>query len=261
MGIINLTGDSFSGDGLADDVDRALTQAQRMVAEGAHILDVGAESTRPGAEPVPEAVELARLVPAVQALTALNVPISVDTMKPRVMAAALAAGADMVNDIAALQSEAAIAAVAQSQAAVCLMHMQGQPRTMQSQPHYDDVVPEVYAFLQQRMAAAVAGGVARERIVVDPGFGFGKTVEHNYALLARLAEFARLERPILVGMSRKSMLGAVTGRPVQERQAASAAAALLAAERGAGIIRVHDVAATKDALAVWQALRQAERHE
>ncbi len=258
MGIVNLTLDSFSGDGLGeslDPVERALAQGRRMVEEGAHILDIGAESTRPGASPVPADVELARIVPVVAALRELGVPLSVDTCKPAVMRAAIVAGADMINDIDALRAEGAIEAVAGSQVALCVMHMQGQPRTMQANPGYGDVLTEVADFLAGRLQVLGQAGIAKDRLVIDPGFGFGKSVAHNYALLAGLRHFGCLGVPLLAGLSRKSMLGAVTGRPVQERQAASIAAALLAAERGAAILRVHDVAATVDALAVWEAMK------
>ena len=262
MGIVNLTRDSFSGDGLAlaqDTVAGALAQARRMVEEGAHILDIGAESTRPGSSPVPVEDDLARVVPVVEALQVLGVPLSVDTCKPAVMRAAIAAGADMINDIDALRAEGAIEAVSDSSVALCLMHMQGQPRTMQASPVYGDLLAEVETFLAGRLEVLGAAGIARNRLLIDPGFGFGKTVEHNYALLAGLGLFRRLGVPVLAGLSRKSMLGAVTGRPVTERLAASVAAALLAAERGAAILRVHDVAATVDALAVWEAMKGLER--
>lgn len=254
MGIVNMTDDSFSGDGVAADVPRAVAQALRLVEEGADILDIGGESSRPGAEPVPAAAELARVLPVIEALRGCGVPLSVDTAKPEVMREALAAGADMINDIDALRSPGALKAVAASDAAICLMHMQGEPRTMQADPRYGDVMDEVMAFLAARVAACEAAGIARERIVIDPGFGFGKTLAHNLALLRQLGRFAELDLPLLAGMSRKSMLGLITGRPVTERLHASVAAALLAAERGAAILRVHDVAATRDALAVLAAL-------
>lgn len=261
MGIVNLTDDSFSGDGLAGSealVADALVQARRMVEEGADILDVGGESTRPGAQPVPLDVELARVVPVVRALAALNVPISVDTCKPEVMAAAQEAGADMINDILGFRAPGAVEAVASGQAALCVMHMQGEPRTMQAMPSYGDVVAEVRDFLAGRTGALKAAGVATERLLVDPGFGFGKTREHNYALLAGLRDFDALGVPLLAGLSRKSMLGAVTGKPANERLAASVAAAVLAADRGAAILRVHDVAATVDGLKVWAAMKEQD---
>lgn len=254
MGIVNLTDNSFSGDGLAGDASRAIEQGWRMVEEGADLLDIGGESSRPGSEPVPLAVELARVLPVVEGLRDCGVPLSVDTAKPEVMSAVLAAGVDMINDIGALTVPGAVEAVAGSAAAVCLMHMQGESRTMQADPRYGDVVAEVMAFLAERVATAERAGIERARIVVDPGFGFGKTLEHNLALLRHLPRFAELGATLLAGMSRKSMLGLITGRPVTDRLHASIAAALLAAERGAAIVRVHDVMATRDALAVLAAL-------
>jgi dihydropteroate synthase len=253
MGIVNCTPDSFSGDGLGVDHARAVAQAERFVAEGADLLDIGGESSRPGAQPVSEEEELRRVLPVIERLAGCGVPLSIDTTKPNVMRAALAAGAGMVNDICALREPGAMEAVAATEAAVCLMHMQGNPRTMQQRPEYLDVVVEVSAFLVQRCAAARAAGIAAERIVIDPGFGFGKTVEHNLALLRRLPELAAGDYPVLVGLSRKSLLGAITGREVSARQPASIAMALAAVARGAAIVRVHDVAATRDALAVWRA--------
>lgn len=254
MGIVNLTPDSFSGDGVGNDTERAIAHAQAQIEAGADILDLGAESSRPGAAPVAAADELARLLPVLRALRDAPVPLSVDTLKPEVMTAALAEGASMINDIAALRTPGAMEAVAASNAAVCLMHMQGEPRTMQASPGYDDVVAEVADFLAARAEVCLAAGIARERIVLDPGFGFGKTLEHNLALLRNLESLASSGFPLLAGLSRKSMLGAITGRPVAERLAASLAAALLAVERDAAIVRVHDVAATKDALAVLNAI-------
>lgn len=257
MGIVNLTDNSFSGDGLHGAADRAVAQGRRMVEEGAGMLDLGAESSRPGAEPVPLQQELDRLLPVVEGLHDCGVPLSIDTVKPEVMCAAIAAGADLINDIAALLAPGAIEAVAGTAAAVCLMHMRGEPRTMQAAPHYDDVVAEVSDFLAARVAACEGAGIARQRIVIDPGFGFGKTLEHNLALLRHLDRLGELGLPVLAGMSRKSMLGLITGKPIGERVPAGIAAALLAVQRGAKIIRVHDVAATRDALAVWQALEGA----
>ena len=253
MAIINLTDDSFSGDGLQGDVRAALARAERALEEGADMLDIGAESSRPGADPVPEPVELERVVRFVELARPWQVPLSIDTVKPAVMVAALAAGADMINDINAFRAPGAIDAVADGTAGLCLMHMQGEPRTMQQDPRYDDVVGEVMAFLDERVAALEAAGAVRERIVLDPGFGFGKRTVHNYALLRELERFSAGGLPVLAGMSRKSMLGAVTGREVGERLAASVAAALIAVQRGAAIVRVHDVAPTLDALKVWQA--------
>ena len=257
MGIVNLTPDSFSGDGLAADTQRAIEHARQQIAAGADLIDLGAESSRPGAIPATLDEEIARLLPVLEALADCPVPISVDTYKPEVMRAALAQGAAMINDIFALRRPGALEAVAASDCAVCLMHMQGEPLTMQQHPEYADVVGEVRDFLAGRVAAAGAAGIARDRLVLDPGFGFGKTLDHNLALLARLDETACAGLPVLAGMSRKSMLGAITGRPVGERLGASVAAALLAAARGARILRVHDVAETRDALSVWQAVAAA----
>ncbi len=254
MGIVNVTPDSFSGDGLGGDTARACAQARRFVEEGADLVDVGGESTRPGAAPVSVAEEIDRVIPVVVALRDAAVPVSVDTRHAEVMRAALAEGADLINDVAALCEPGALEAVAASRAAVCLMHMRGEPRTMQRQPCYEDVVGEVGAFLRARAEAALAAGIARERIVLDPGFGFGKRLEHNLALLKRLSEIADIGYPVLAGLSRKSMLGELTGRPVGERLAASVAAALIAVANGARLVRVHDVAATRDALRIRDAV-------
>ncbi|MCK9258865.1 MAG: dihydropteroate synthase [Azoarcus sp.] len=254
MAIVNLTADSFSGDGLRDDVAAAVQRAESALREGADILDIGAESTRPGAEPVSEQQELDLLIPVVEALVGLGVPISVDTLKPAVMRAVLLAGADMINDVNAFRAPGAVEAVAGGRAGLCVMHMQGEPRTMQTHPAYEDVVADVAAFLDERVGALTAAGVARERIVLDPGFGFGKTVAHNCTLLRALAGFGATGLPVLAGLSRKSMLGALTGRAVDQRVIASVAAALVAVQRGAAIVRVHDVAPTRDALTVWQAV-------
>lgn len=254
MGVVNITPDSFSDGGRFLDPGQAIAHAHRLIEEGADILDLGGESTRPGAQPVSVDEELGRVLPVIRALRDASVPIAVDTLKPEVMRAAIAEGAAIVNDINALRSAGALEAVAASEAGVCLMHMKGEPRTMQAAPHYDDVVGEVQAFLRDRMQAAMAAGIERVRIVIDPGFGFGKTVEHNLELLRRLSELAELGAPVLVGLSRKSTLGAITGRPAVDRLAASLAAALLAVQRGARIVRVHDVAATHDALAVLAAV-------
>ena len=252
MGIVNLTDDSFSGDGLQGNPATAIARARRLVEEGAHILDFGAESSRPGAQPVPVQQEIDRLLPLLEALRDCGTPLSVDTVKPEVMRIALAAGADMINDITALRAIGAMEAVAGSRAAVCLMHMQGEPANMQNDPHYVDVVAEVAEFLAERVAAAEAAGIALNRIVVDPGFGFGKTLEHNIALLRRLGELVVPGLPLMVGLSRKSMLGLLTGRAAAERIHAGVAAHLLAVLRGARLVRVHDVAATRDALAVLE---------
>jgi dihydropteroate synthase len=254
MGIVNVTPDSFSDGGQHLQRDAALAHAQRMIAEGADILDIGGESTRPGARPVGIQEELDRVLPVIEGLKGAPVPVSVDTCKPKVMQAAIASGAQMVNDINALQDTAAMNVVAAGNVAVCLMHKQGDPQTMQQQPNYQNVVAEVSAFLRERTAAAEAAGIRRDRIVIDPGFGFGKTLAHNLTLLSELGKLTELDVPILAGISRKSMLGAVTGRDVGQRLPASIAAALIAAQRGANILRVHDVGATIDALKVWNAV-------
>jgi dihydropteroate synthase len=254
MGVVNVTPDSFSDGGRFLDPQAAIGHARALIGEGADILDVGAESSRPGARGVSAEEELSRLMPVLEGLSGCAIPVSVDTAKPEVMRAVIEAGASMINDIRALRAPSALEAVAASDAAVCLMHMQGEPRTMQHEPRYRDVVAEVRAFLDERVAAAEGAGIARERIAVDPGFGFGKTVSHNFELLRKLERIAALGLPVVAGWSRKSMLGAITGRAADERLAASLAAALLAVERGARIVRVHDVAATRDALAVLAAL-------
>jgi dihydropteroate synthase len=258
MGIVNVTPDSFS-DGGRLEAAAAIAHAEALVREGADLLDLGAESTRPGAEPVPADEEWRRLAPVLEAALTLGVPVSIDTMKPAVMRRALDAGADIVNDIAALREPGAVEAVAaHPRAGVCLMHMQGEPRSMQRAPHYDDVVAEVQTFLRDRIETCVTAGIVRSRLVVDPGYGFGKTPAHNLTLLAHQAELQALQVPVLAGWSRKSTLGAVTGRAVDERLAASVAAGLIAVQRGARIVRVHDVAATVDALRVWQAVEDAQ---
>ena len=253
MGVVNVTPDSFSDGGDSLDPGAAIAHARRLVDEGADLIDIGAESSRPGAKGVSAEQELSRLMPVLEGLRDLPIPISVDTVKPEVMRAAIAEGVAMINDIGALRSPGALEAVSASDAGVCLMHMQGEPRTMQREPRYGDVVAEVRGFLAERVAAAEASGIARERIVIDPGFGFGKTVAHNFELLRNLGRFAEIGLPVMAGWSRKSTLGAVTGRGASERLAASIAAALLAAQHGARILRVHDVAATRDALAVLAA--------
>jgi len=256
MGILNVTPDSFSDGGQHSSLSAALTHAEAMLKAGADILDIGGESTRPGAPTVPVEEEIARVVPVLRALTSFDVPLSIDTCKPEVMRAALDAGVDMVNDIAALEGEGALAMLAASSAGVCLMHKQGNPQTMQVAPHYDDVVAEVASYLRERAAEAEAAGIARERILLDPGFCFGKDVEHNATLFKALPQLiAELGYPQLIGVSRKSMLGQITGRPVGERMVASVTAAVLAAQAGAAVLRVHDVAQTVDALKVWQALK------
>jgi dihydropteroate synthase len=254
MGVVNVTPDSFSDGGRFLGVQQAVEHARRLVEEGADILDVGGESSRPGAEPVGIDEEMRRVMPVLEQLAQMPVPVSVDTCKPEVMRRAIAEGAAMVNDINALREPGALAAVAQSQAAVCLMHMQGSSRTMQQDPHYQDVLSEVTAFLSERVEAAQHAGIGRERIVIDPGFGFGKNTGHNLELLCGLPRIAGLGQPVLVGLSRKSLFGKITGKPVTDRAAASIAAALLAVERGAAVVRVHDVAATRDALLVLNAI-------
>ncbi len=251
MGVLNVTPDSFSDGGLYLEPSAALDHGARLVAEGAAIIDVGGESTRPGAAPVAVGEELRRVIPVVERLAGtLRVPVSVDTRNPEVMREALSAGAAMVNDVTALRAPGALEAVVGSDAAVCLMHMQGEPGTMQAAPQYVDVVAEVRDFLRARVAACAAAGIARERIAVDPGFGFGKTLDHNLALLAGLREVASDGVPVLAGLSRKRMIGALTGGAEGERLAGSLAAAVVAAINGARIIRAHDVRPTVDALAV-----------
>jgi dihydropteroate synthase len=258
MGILNVTPDSFSDGGRHASIDAAVEWGLAMAAEGAAIIDVGGESTRPGAAPVDLPDEIARVVPVIERLASrAGVPISVDTTKPEVMRAAVAAGACLINDVRALQAPGALAAAAESGAAVCLMHMRGEPRTMQADPQYESVLTDVRDFLRGRIAACEAAGIPRERICVDPGIGFGKRPEHNLALLAALDRLADPGIPVLVGVSRKSLLGMITGRPTGERLAGSVALAALSVMRGAAIIRAHDVAATVDAVKVASALRRA----
>jgi dihydropteroate synthase len=253
-GIINVTPDSFSDGGLHFDANAAIAHGLRLVEEGADLLDVGGESTRPGAEEVSAQEEIRRVVSVIEALAKqTSVPIAIDTSKPEVMRAAVAAGAGFINDVFALRRDGALDAAADLKVPVCLMHMQGEPRTMQQDPHYDDVVSDVRRFLAERVFACEMSGIDKKRIVVDPGFGFGKTLEHNLALLRALDQFAALGVPLLVGLSRKAMIAMLTGREKHaDRAAGSAAAALLAVQKGATIVRVHDVAVTRDALAVWQ---------
>lgn len=253
MAIINVTPDSFSGPGYLSK-DAALRAAEQAIADGAEILDVGGESSRPGAQPVSEQEELDRVIPVVEALAPLNVPISVDTVKPIVMRESVRVGADMINDIAAFRGAGALEAVKDSQVALCVMHMRGEPGTMQVAPSYGDVLNDVSAFLEERVDALQKAGVAGERIVLDPGFGFGKTLAHNLALLKGLSRFGETAFPVLVGMSRKTMLGEISGRPVGERMVIGAAAALVAVQNGARIVRTHDVAATRDVLRLWEML-------
>jgi dihydropteroate synthase len=257
MGVVNVTPDSFSDGGRFFEPVAAIAHARRLITEGADLIDLGAESSRPGATAVVSAdEELRRLLPVLRGLRDVPVPLSVDTIKPEVMRTVLAEGASMINDINALRAPGALAAVAATDAAVCLMHMQGTPGTMQQQPSYGDVVAEVTAFLSERVAAARAAGIPLQRICIDPGFGFGKTLEHNLELLRHLREFDALGAPLLAGWSRKSSLGKLTGEPAGDRLAASIAAALIAAQNGAGILRVHDVAATRDALSVLAAVEK-----
>lgn len=254
MGIVNVTPDSFSDGGHFFSPARAIQHARQLVDEGADLLDIGGESTRPGALAVGIGEELERVLPVLEGLGDCGVPLSVDTLKPEVMRAAIRAGADMINDVNALRAEGALQAVADSAVAVCLMHMQGEPRTMQQGPAYRDVVAEVKAFLGGRIAAAEQAGISRERMVIDPGFGFGKTLEHNLDMLRQLESFSSLGVPLLAGLSRKSMLGLLTGLPVGERMVPSVAAALIAAMKGARILRVHDVKETRQALQIFNAL-------
>lgn len=257
MGVLNLTPDSFSDGGRFAGPAQAIERARRMADEGAALLDIGGESTRPGAAPVSEDEELSRVLPVLGALHDLRLPISVDTRRARVMREVLAAGASMINDVNALRAPGALEAVAQSGCGLCLMHMQGEPGTMQDAPAYGEVVAEVRDFLAARIEAAQAAGIARERLVADPGFGFGKTAAHNLVLLRRLSELSVLGVPLAAGWSRKSTLGVLTGREAGDRLAASLAAALLAAQAGATILRVHDVKETVDVLRVWQAVQEA----
>jgi dihydropteroate synthase len=252
MGVLNVTPDSFSDGGLYLDHDAALAHGTQLMADGADLIDVGGESTRPGAEPVGAEEEVRRVIPVIERLAAsVSVPLSVDTTKAQVARAALAAGASFVNDVSALRLDPAMAAVvAESGADLCLMHMLGEPRTMQDDPRYDDVVSEVKAFLEERLAFAVGEGISEERIWLDPGIGFGKTREHNLELLRRLGEIVAIGRPLVVGASRKRFIGALTGRPEAERLPGSLAAAVLAFERGASMLRVHDVRETRDALVI-----------
>jgi len=261
MGVLNVTPDSFSDGGRYTERDAALRQARRMLAEGAAIIDVGGESTRPGAAPVSEQQELDRVVPIVEALSGeLDALVSVDTSTAAVMREAAAAGAGLLNDVRSLRRPGALAAAAATGLPVCLMHMLGEPGNMQDNPHYDDVTEEVIAFLQARVDDCLAAGIGRERLLVDPGFGFAKTAAHNLRLLGELAELHRLELPVLVGLSRKSLFGAVLGRPVGERLPGSLAAAALCVERGAHIVRAHDVRETLDSVRFAHAVRQQQRN-
>jgi dihydropteroate synthase len=259
MGVLNVTPDSFSDGGRFQTLGAAVKHGVRLAGEGAALIDVGGESTRPGAAPVALEEELRRVVPVIERLrAATGAVISVDTSKPEVMRAALAAGAAMINDVYALRAPGALEAVVASGCALCLMHMQGEPRTMQVSPHYEDVVGEVRAFLAERVAACRAAGIGPQRMVIDPGFGFGKTLEHNLTLLRHLHELAAPELPVLVGLSRKSMVGTLTGRPPGERAQGSVALAVIAALGGARIVRAHDVAATVEALEIFAAVMGRE---
>ncbi len=260
MGIVNVTADSFSDGGRYLDLSRAIDHGLRLAADGAALVDVGGESTRPGAQPVPLELELGRVLPVVEALAREGVAVSVDTMKPEVMRAAIGAGCVMVNDVNAFRAEGAIAAVAASGVGLCAMHMQGTPATMQAQPTYADVVSEVTDYLAGRAQALAAAGIARARIALDPGFGFGKTLAHNVALLAGLPRLAATGHAIVAGLSRKRSIGEITGRAVEDRLAGSVAAALVAVQNGAHVVRVHDVRETVDALKVWSALAPRRSH-
>jgi dihydropteroate synthase len=257
MGIVNVTPDSFSDGGLFNSLEHALQHAAQLIEHGAHWLDVGGESTRPGSVPVDVEEEIRRVIPVVEALVGMNQPVSVDTSKPEVMQAAIRAGATMINDVNALRAPGALEVVAAGGVAACLMHMQGEPRSMQSNPQYHDVVIEVRDFLSQRLSAAREAGISHERLIIDPGFGFGKTQTQNIQMLCHLDRFCDLGVPVMVGLSRKSMLGKITGTEVNDRLHASVAAALLAVSKGAGIVRVHDVKATHQALAVYNAVNDS----
>lgn len=259
MGILNVTPDSFSDGGLFISVDKALNQASQMVEEGAAIIDVGGESTRPGANAVNVNEELDRVIPAIEAIASeLDVIISIDTSKPEVMNEAVTAGAGMINDVRALREQGAIQAAIDTNVPVCLMHMSGEPRSMQENPQYDDVVNDVKEFLRNRIDSCTDAGIDNDKILIDPGFGFGKTVDHNLSLIKRLGEFAELDKPVLMGVSRKSTIGAVTGRDVNQRVYGSVALAALCCQAGAKIIRAHDVAATADAIAMTHAVMNAK---
>lgn len=255
MGILNVTPDSFSDGGRFDRLESAISRAEQMIAEGVDIIDLGAESTRPGVMPLPDGEELNRLMPVLYALRDCGKPVSVDTRNPRVMREAVLAGADMINDVSGFRTPEAVEAVAESDCGLCIMHMQNNPEDMQTAPHYQNVVEEVSDFFVEAVARLQERGISRYRICIDPGFGFGKNLEHNLELFKKLKSFRdRIDLPVLVGVSRKSMIGQLTGKPVQERLAGSVAAALCAAAHGADIVRVHDVAETVDALKVWRAL-------
>jgi dihydropteroate synthase len=256
MGVLNITPDSFSDGGQFQSLEFALSRAEQMIFDGADIIDVGGESSRPGAAALPLSEELRRVMPVLYALRDCGKAVSVDTYKPEMMREAIMAGVDMINDINGLRAPGAVEAVRDSDCALCIMHMQNVPAMMQDQPEYVDVVQQVIEFLQQRVALLSAAGIDRQRLCIDPGFGFGKTTDHNFALLRAIGRIVtELDLPLLAGLSRKSMLGAVTGKPIEQRLAGSLAGALAAVERGAHIVRVHDVAETVDALKVWQVAR------
>ena len=260
MGIVNVTPDSFSDGGHYSTIDAAIAHALRLVSEGADLLDVGGESTRPGAVEVSEAEELQRVIPVIEALAKqITIPIAIDTSKPGVMRAAVNAGASIINDVFALRRDDALDVAAELKVPVILMHMQGKPDSMQAAPHYDDAVVEVHSFLTQRIFACEMAGISKKNIVIDPGFGFGKSLEHNLALLAHLQRFVELGVPVLAGLSRKAFIGTLTGRDVNDRVYGSVAAALIAAQNGAKIIRVHDVAATVDALKIWNSVARQSK--
>lgn len=255
MGVLNVTPDSFSDGGRFQSLDQALSHAEQLIADGVDIIDIGGESSRPGAQSLPLEEELRRVMPVLYALRDCGKPLSVDTYKPEVMREAIAAGADMINDINGFRAEGALTAVNESDCALCIMHMQNAPATMQVNPEYEDVTEDVTRFLSERVETIVQAGIDRQRLCIDPGFGFGKTVEHNLTLLRDIGKLAqRVGLPVLAGMSRKSMIGAITGKPIEQRMAGSVAASLIAVAHGALIVRVHDVAETVDALKVWQAV-------
>jgi dihydropteroate synthase len=255
MGILNITPDSFSDGGVFIDVDKAIQRALDMSQQGAAIIDIGGESTRPGASAVSVQEELDRVLPVIEAIVPeISIPVSIDTSKAEVMRAAIGAGAGLINDVNALQAGGALKAASESGAAVCLMHMRGEPRTMQENPEYTNVVAEISEFLHARIDAAINAGIPREKIVIDPGFGFGKTLEHNLELLRELRQLQDLRVPVLAGLSRKSMIGMTLGLPVEKRLQASVALALIAVQNGAKIVRVHDVAETVEAIRMWEAV-------
>ena len=257
MGILNVTQDSFSDGGRYYDLEQAKAQAFLMIKQGANIIDIGGESTRPGADPVSLEDELHRVIPVIDYVTSLNIPVSIDTNKAEVMTAAVNAGASMINDVSALQNEGALAAAAELEVPICLMHMQGTAQTMQNEPQYNDVMADIMAFFEQRIEACESAGISKNRLIIDPGFGFGKTKAHNFSILKRLNEFKKLELPVLVGLSRKSIIAAIIDKPADQRVSASVALAMLAYQSGANILRVHDVEETFDALQMFKAVEKA----